>query len=70
MRSLDPHPPLSQMGPAGSTCTVFHANDLKIRGSLSNVRHPGSVRMVHVIVDSSGWGQAADTGLNHCFVNL
>jgi hypothetical protein len=70
MRSLDPHPPLFQMGPAGSTCTVFRSNDFKTHESLSKVRHPASVRMVRGIVDSSEWGQAADTGPNHCFVNL
>jgi len=39
------------MGPPASTCTVFRSNDLKIRGSLSKVRHPGSVRMVRIIIE-------------------
>ena len=38
------------MGPPANTCTVFRSNDLKIRGSLSKVRHPGSVRMVRGLV--------------------
>jgi len=49
-----PHPSSSQMGPPASTCTVFRSNDLKIRGSLSKVRHPGSVRMVRVIIGLGG----------------
>ena len=49
-----PPPPLSQMGPPASTCTVFRSNDLKIWGSLSKVRHPGSVRMVRVIIGLGG----------------
>ncbi len=44
------------MGPPANTCTVFRSNDLKIRGSLSKVRHLGSVRMVRVIADRSGFG--------------
>ncbi len=57
MRSLDPHPPLFQMGPAGSTCTVFHANDFKTHESLPKVRHPASVRWVRGKAGIRGGGQ-------------
>jgi hypothetical protein len=49
-------PPPNQFsnGSPQTTCTVFCSNDFKIWQPLSNVRHPGSVRMVRGIVIRGG----------------